>query len=87
MTRVAVLVVSLGLLAGCAGPSTYDPAGRTEAQRQRDEDECRRRNRVPRVSRPLVFSGGRLVSYPFESVDGHGWELCVEGKGYTLSPD
>jgi len=68
MTRLLAVVAGLALLGGCARQWAYDRPGVTEAERARDAEECERSNEVPRVSRPFVFAGGRLVSYPFE-----GW--------------
>jgi hypothetical protein len=81
MRLLAVFV----LLAGCAPQVVYDRSGATEAERAADAEACRRSNSVPRVSRPFVFSGGRIVSYPFEGVDRRGYDLCMEGKGYTVT--
>ena len=81
-----LLAVLAGLvLAGCARQVVYDRPGATEAKRAADAEACRGSNSVPRVSRPFVFSGGRIVSYPFEGLDRHGYDLCMEGKGYTIT--
>lgn len=81
-----VLAFGLAAAAGCARQYAYDRPGVTAAERAADDADCRTRNTVPRVSRPLVFSGGRLESYPFEGVDPHGHNLCMEAKGYTITP-
>jgi hypothetical protein len=83
--RVPIIAIVIGLaaVAGCIRP--YDKPEVAAADRARDEDECRRLNTVPRVSRPFVFSRGGLESYPFEGLDRHGYGLCMEGKGYAAS--
>ncbi len=83
--RLLAVLACLALLAGCASQWVYDRPGATEAERAADAEACRRSNSVPRVSRPFVFSGGRIASYPFEGVDRHGYDLCMEGKGYTIT--
>jgi hypothetical protein len=80
LTRRLAVVVGLAVVAGCAGHAAPERPGRAEAGRARDAEACRRANAVPRVSRPLVFSDGRLVSYPFESVDPRGYDLCMQGR-------
>ena len=85
MTRLLAVVAGLALLGGCARQWAYDRPGVTEAERARDAEECRRGNSVPRVSRPFVFADGRLVTYPFEGVDRHGYDLCMKGRGYTVT--
>lgn len=85
MTRLLAAIAGLALLGGCARQSAYDRPGVTEAERARDAEECRRSTTVPRVSRPFVFADGRLVSYPFEGVDRHGYDLCMQGRGYTVT--
>jgi len=82
MTRLLAVLILLG---GCAPQWAYDRPGVTEAERARDAEECQRSNTVPRVSRPFVFADGRLVSYPFEGVDRHGYDLCMQGRGYTVT--
>ncbi len=83
--RLLAVLACLALLAGCASQWVYDRPGATEAEREADAEACRRSNSVPRVSRPFIFSGGRIVSYPFEGVDRHGYDLCMEAKGYTIT--
>ena len=83
---VLVLLVCLGVAPGCARQRAYDRPGVIDADRARDAEECRKANTVPRVSGPLVLSGGRLVRYPFENLDRHGYNLCMEAKGYRITP-
>jgi hypothetical protein len=85
MARLLAVIAGLALLGGCARQWAYDRPGVTEAERRRDAEECERSNAVPRVSRPFVFTGGRLVSFPFEGVDRHGYDLCMQGRGYTVT--
>ncbi|PYM07414.1 MAG: hypothetical protein DMD82_05460 [Candidatus Rokuibacteriota bacterium] len=83
---VLVLLICLGVAPGCARQRAYDRPGVIDADRARDAEECRKANTVPRVSGPLVLSGGRLVRYPFENLDRHGYNLCMEAKGYRITP-
>ena len=84
--RVLVLLICIGLAPGCARQRADERPGVTDADRARDAEECRKANTVPRVSGPLVLSGGRLVRYPFENLDRHGYNLCMEAKGYRITP-
>ena len=83
---VLVLLICMGVAPGCAHQWAYDRPGVIDADRARDAEECRKANTVPRVSGPLVLSGGRLVRYPFENLDRHGYNLCMEAKGYRITP-
>ncbi len=85
--RLGLVLICLGALAACARQWQYDKPGVPDAQRAAAEEECRKANTVPRVSRPIVISRGRLESYPFEGVDRHGYDLCMEGKGYAVTRD
>jgi hypothetical protein len=83
--RLVAVLICLATVAGCSRQWRYDKPGVAGAQRSLDEEECRKANTVPRVSRPVVISRGRLESYPFENLDRHGYDLCMEGKGYTVT--
>jgi hypothetical protein len=85
MTRVVLLTLAALAACGCASQWAYHKADATGAERQADEEACRRDATVPRVSRPLVFSGGRLVSYPFMGVDPQIYARCLEAKGYIVT--
>ena len=83
--RVLVVLICIGVASGCARQWAYDQAGVTDADRARDADECRKANTVPRVSGPVVLSGGHLERYGFEDLDRHGYNLCMEAKGYRIT--
>ena len=68
---------------GCARQFVHQKADVTEAERERDQEACRRDATVPRVARPLVFVGGRLVSYPFMEIDPQVYGRCMASKGYA----
>lgn len=84
--HVLVLLICMGVASGCARQWAYDQAGVTDTDRARDAEECRKANTVRRVSGPLVLSGGHLERYPFENLDRHGYNLCMEAKGYRITP-
>ena len=84
--HVLVVLICMGVASGCARQRAYDQAGVADADRARDAEECRKANTVPRVSGPLVLSGGHLERYPFENLDRHGYNLCMEAKGYWITP-
>lgn len=74
--RVA-LIVSLGLLAGCATqPLVYNKPGVTEAQRKRDENECLRAAVGGDQSGQVLFGVYRL--------DRAAYARCMEVRGYAL---
>ncbi len=85
--RVLVLLLGLGAAAGCAGPWAYDKPGADPTQVASDKADCERDAEVRRVSRPLVWEGGHLVSFPFMGLDSQVYRRCLEAKGYTLTPN
>jgi hypothetical protein len=82
--RAAGLTLAVLVALGCAGP-TYHKADLAEASRRLDDEACRRDAAVPRVGRPFVWSGGRLLSYPFMNVDPEVYDRCMTAKGYAAT--
>jgi hypothetical protein len=83
--RAFVLVTCLAA-AGCARWS-YEKPGADPAQVARDRGECERDAEVRRVSRPLVWEGGHLVSFPFMGADPQVYRRCMEARGYIVIPN
>ncbi len=79
----ALLLLTCLVAAGCAWWS-YEKPGADPAQVAHDRVECERDAEVQRVSRPLVWEGGHLVSFPFMGVDPQIYRRCMEAKGYTI---
>jgi hypothetical protein len=87
-SRSAVLGLALALLAmgGCGtGQWMYSKADASEPDRERDETECRQNAMVPRVLRPIVLEGSKVVSYPLMSIDLKVYNQCMEAKGYVVT--
>lgn len=83
--HVRALIVLTCLLAACSTNQwTYQKAEAPESERQTDDVECRANAKVPRVSRPIVLEGTRLVSYPYMGIDVNVYNLCMRAKGYII---
>lgn len=81
MTRAAVLVVLLGLLAGCAtAPAerwVFDKPDVTDADRKRDQSQCFALAVDATTARP-----GLLMK-----LDREAYRACMEARGYRLRAD
>jgi hypothetical protein len=77
-------MVTCFALAGCVR-WWYEKPGADPAQVSRDRAECEQEAEVRRVSRPLVWEGGHLVTFPFMGLDPQVYRRCMEAKGYTVT--
>ncbi|MCI0545841.1 MAG: hypothetical protein L0027_00990 [Candidatus Rokubacteria bacterium] len=51
-----------------------------------DRAECSRTAGTPLASRPIEIYGGRVWSFPYETVDPKLLDECMKRKGYTIAP-
>jgi hypothetical protein len=68
------LVLSLGLLAGCATVTHRDPGAPT-SDRERDENACLRAS--------VGFNDDDFLLLPFD-IDREAYQRCMEARGYRL---
>jgi hypothetical protein len=78
---MAALVVAVG----CTRQWTYSKPAVSDSDRERDDAECRRDASVPRVLRPFVLEGSKVVSYPLMNLDLKVYNRCMEAKGYVVT--
>jgi hypothetical protein len=76
---VSGLLVSFGLLAGCATSSrvVYTKPGVSAAERERDENACLRSS--------IGLDDEQRILTPFE-IDRSIFRSCMEARGYVAKP-
>ncbi len=76
MSAPILLLTAATLLAGCATARiTWDKAGVTQAERERDENACLRA--------AIGTDGGGQLLTPY-SIDREVYTRCMETRGYTV---
>ena len=84
--QVAGLALAIALTAGCATKWNYSKPDVDLAQMERDREACAAEARTPFGSHPIELSGGRIWSFPFQTVSPKALNACMVGKGYALDP-
>jgi uncharacterized lipoprotein YajG len=78
VTRVSVVLVTFGLLAGCAtSPKViFTKPGVSAADRERDENACLRSS--------VGLDDQSRIMVPFD-VDRNAFQSCMAARGYTAT--
>lgn len=84
--QAAGLALGLMLMTGCATKWNYSKPDVDQVQMERDREACADEARTPFGSHPIELAGGRIWSFPFQTVSPKALNACMVGKGYVLDP-